>query len=80
MTDKRQHESSGGNVLGAAILGALAGAAAVFLSDPDNRERVKDKANKIISDGKKNMQKAEETTRRKAVKKLDEAKENIEKK
>ena len=82
MADKRHYEtaSSGGNVLGAAILGALAGAAAVFLSDPKNRDRVKEQANKIMSDGKDTLQKAEDTTRRKAVNKLEEAKERVEKK
>jgi ribulose kinase len=77
MADRRSYEASngsGGNVLGAAILGALAGAAAVFFSDPKNRDKVKDKANKIMSDGKETLQKAEDTTRRKAVKKLEEEK------
>lgn len=82
MADRRQYEPSGqgGNVLGAAILGALAGAAAVFLSDPKNREKVKDKANKFMSDSKETLQNAEDTTRKKAAKKLGEAKERIEKK
>ncbi len=81
MTNNRQHESvgSGGNVFGAAILGALAGAAAVFLSDPKNREMVKDKANKMMNDGKETLQNVEDTTRKKAAKKLDEAKKAVEK-
>lgn len=81
MTDKRTYQStSGGNVFGAAILGALAGAAAVFLSDPKNRNKVKNEANRLMNDGKENLQKVEDTTRRKAAKALDDAKEKVEKK
>lgn len=81
MTDNRKHYESGngGNVLGAAILGALAGAAAVFLSNPNNREKVKDKANRLMSDGKEALSNAEDTTRKKAAKKLEEAKQRVEK-
>lgn len=80
MANGKRYETGGGNVLGVAILSALAGAAAVFFSDKKNRERVKEKASKLIDDGKNTLEDAEETTRKKASKKLEEAKERIDKK
>ena len=81
MADRQRRETTtGGNVFGAAILGAVAGATAMFLSDPSNRKKVKDKANKLISDGKDTLEEAGDVTRRKAVKKLEEAKQKVEKK
>lgn len=80
MSNGRRYESSGSNVIGVAILSALAGAAAVFFSDKKNREMVKDKASKLMEEGKNKLEDAEETTRKKASEKLEEAKERIDKK
>ena len=80
MTRREYHSNNGSNVLGVAILSALAGAAAVFLSDRKNREMVKEKANRLVEDGKETIENAENTTRRKASEKLEEASKRVEKK
>lgn len=58
--------------VGAAVLGIFAGAAAVFLSDKDNREKVQKTVGEAVKKGKTEVIKAKKTvvaTKKKLLKK-----------
>lgn len=72
---KKTKVNKKGSVIGAiaaGVVGVVAGAAAIFLSDKGNREAVKKTVNKTVKKGKTELAKAEKTvlaTKKKITKK-----------
>lgn len=85
MANNSKNNVSGGfAALIAAVAGVAAGAAAVFLSDKGNRDKVKDKYDETVKDHEKELkglqQKAQvvqEEGRKKLIEGLDQAKKKL---
>lgn len=82
---EKKNQSSG--ILGAALVGAAAGAAAVYLSNKENRKKVTKTIQGIKKDGAKRIQQlqdaAEDITekgRKRIAEQMNDAREKIEKK
>jgi gas vesicle protein len=70
--NRNDNNERGMNGLGAAMVGAAVGAAAVILSDKDKRERLKTKYNELMQKGEKSVNRTKEV--------VDDAKEEGKKK
>lgn len=57
------HERSGISAFSAAVVGAVTAAAALFLSKPENRKKVQEAMNQLLSTGEETIEKAKKTVK-----------------
>jgi gas vesicle protein len=83
MTDNENDR--GGSALKAALIGAVVGAAAVILSNPDSRKKVKDKLSEWMEKGQDKLEQAQEKAgdlkdegKRKVARGLEKARRKLE--